>query len=81
MKINGLEKELQRVYGTVEGSRVLRTVMPGILADFLKMYKKAAAGSTVREEYRLEDGKGTIVLTAEKTGSEPVVDAAFIQGR
>lgn len=81
MKISGLEKELQRVYGTVEGSRVLRTVMPGILADFLKMYKKAAAGSTVREEYRLEDGKGTIVLAAEKTGGEPVVDTSFIQGR
>ncbi len=77
MKINELEKELQRTYGAAEGTRVFRTVLPGILADFLKMYKKAAAGSTVQEEYHLEDGKGTIVLSAVKTGGEPAIEAAF----
>ena len=77
MKINELEKELQRTYGAAEGTHVFRTVLPGILADFLKMYKKAVAGSTVQEEYHLEDGKGTIVLSAAKTGGEPAIEAAF----
>jgi hypothetical protein len=71
MKINELEKELQRTYGAAEGTHVFRTVLPGILADFLKMYKKAAAGSTVQEDYHLEDGKGAVVLQCRKVSGVP----------
>ena len=73
----GLEKDLQRAYGLQEGSRVFRTVLPGILGDFLKMLAAAPAGTRVQEEYRLEDGRGTIALSARKTGGSPEIEAVF----
>ena len=73
----GLEKELQKVYGQQEGSRVFRTVLPGILGDFLKMLAGVPTGTRVQEEYRLEDGKGVIVLTARRTGGSPEIEAVF----
>ncbi len=38
------------------------TIIPGILADFNKMLAKSGSGHEVTEEYRLEDGKGSVFL-------------------
>ena len=69
--MKSLQEELGRVYGTQEGMRISWTVMPGILADFRKMLDKAPAGRTVREEYRMEDGRISLRLEgrALATGS------------
>ena len=77
MTIAELERELQKCYGIREGSRVYRTVIPGILVDFLGMLKKAGVNEEVREEYRLEDGRGTIRLSARKTAGAPQINADF----
>ena len=65
--------QLKTWYGPDEGMRVWQTVMPGILADFNKMIS-AKPGSTVTEEYRLEDGRGVIILSGwqRKDGSAQI---------
>ena len=51
-------------------------VMPGILKDFRRMLEAAAPGETVREEYRLEDGKAAIFLTGRRnTAGEAEIEA------
>ena len=58
--MDGLLQELQDRFGHREGLRIFNVIMPGIMGDFNRMLKKAAAGSPVFEEYRLEDGSGVI---------------------
>ena len=60
-----IEKLKQR-YGEREGMRIFMTVMPGITADFRKMLQASPPGRTVREEYHIDDGKTTIVLTGTR---------------
>ena len=58
--------ELSKIYGIEEGIRMAGTVVPGILNDFRKMLSASAPGRTVREEYRLEDGRARVFLSGEK---------------
>lgn len=60
--MNALQDELGRIYGTQEGLRISWTIVPGILGDFRGMLVKAAAGRTVREVYRMEDGRADLKL-------------------
>ena len=78
MNIAGLEEELKKCYGQEEGMRVYRTIIPGILGDFAKVIRQAPPGSIAREEYRLEDGRGIIYMTAKKDRANPEIEAAFI---
>jgi len=58
-------------YGPQKGLQVYMTVMPGIMRDFTKMLDQRP-GEQLREEYRLEDGKGTLILNGSKTaGKDP----------
>ena len=75
MTVREIEQELIRCYGPSEGRRVYRTIVPGILGDFLRMYKKAALGSMVRETYILEDDRRKIHLSALKTREPAVINA------
>ena len=75
LRITDLEEELGRIYGKTEGHRVYQTIIPGILADFLKMVGKASVGKRVKEEYHLEDGRGTIILETVKTSGMPDIRA------
>ncbi len=75
MTVKEIEQELVRRYGLAEGQRVYQTIVPGILADYLKMYKKAKLGSMVRETYILEDGRGRIRLSALKTREPALINA------
>ena len=59
-------EKLKERYGEKEGMRVFMTVMPGITADFHKMLLAAPPGRRVREEYHIDDGKTTIVLTGTR---------------
>lgn len=65
-KLAKLEEELQAVYGEKRGAEVFQTVMPNIAADFHKTLGKAKPNTTITEEYRLDDGMGTIVLSGQK---------------
>ena len=60
--------QLDEIYGIGRGMEVYMTIMPGILADFDRMLG-AAKGTRVTEEYRLEDGKGSLYVTGKKTAN------------
>ncbi len=77
MKLYELENKLKLVFGSTEGQRLYQTIIPGILADFLKMYSAASPGRTVKEEYRLEDGSGIIILEADRTAGPADIRAEF----
>ena len=64
-----LIQKLDKLYGTGNGTRICMTILPGILGDFQKMLAASAPDSPVREEYRLEDGKGTLILTGMRKAS------------
>ena len=73
-----LIQELDARYGAGSGAKICMTVLPGILADFQKMLTSAAPGKTMREEYRLDDGKGSILLSGVRTPSGKLeLEAAF----
>ena len=57
---------LDDIYGKGRGMGVYTRIMPGILADFDRMLKKAVIGKKVSEQYNLEDGKGIILVSGTK---------------
>ena len=65
MQFAELEEALRPLYGGDAG-RVYRTVVPPVMADFLKMVAKAGPDAAVTESYNLEDGRGALVLTCTK---------------
>ena len=58
--------QLDDIYGKGRGMGVYTRIMPGILADFDRMLKKAPIGEKVSEQYNLEDGKGIILVSGTK---------------
>ncbi len=60
--------QLDEIYGSGKGMNVYTTIMPGILADFDRMLGKAK-GAQVTEEYRLEDGKGSLYVTGKRSAN------------
>lgn len=56
---------LSTIYGINEGLRMAGIVVPGIINDFEEMVKKAAEGTIVKEEYRLEDGRAVIFISGK----------------
>ena len=60
-----LIENFRRWYGPEKGLKVYMTVMPGILADFEKMLS-ARPGERLLEEYRLEDRRGTVIVSGRK---------------
>ena len=78
MNTEALIQKLNELYGDEQGMKVYVTIMPGILADFKKMLSSAAPGEEISEEYRLEDGKGTVVVTGMRNASGEIrMDAAL----
>lgn len=69
MANNQLMEQLKKKYGQKAGTRIYLTVVPGILADFKKVLKKAAPDEVVCETYNFEDGDGAIVVTGSKSAS------------
>ncbi len=59
---------LDEIYGPGKGMSVYMNIMPGILADFDKILGKSK-GSMVTEEYRLEDGKGSLYVTGRRSAN------------
>ena len=74
--LNALTAAFASVYGSAEGNRVCMTVLPGVLKDFQHLLTAAAPGAPVREEYRLEDKRATLVL--EGRGGEKDVSAQLL---
>ena len=60
--------QLDEIYGSGKGMNVYTTIMPGILADFDQMLGKAK-GAQVTEEYRLEEGKGSLYVTGKRSAN------------
>jgi len=78
MQFSELEAALRPLYGNDAG-RVYRTVVPPVMADYLKMIAKAGPDAVVTESYNLEDGRGTIVLTCTKrAGAAGPVDVRLV---
>ena len=65
MDTQNIINQLDEIYGPSKGFEVYTNIMPGILADFDRMLK-GAKGLQVTEEYRLEDGKGSLYVTGKK---------------
>ena len=61
-----LTGKLDLLYGAGNGTKVCMTILPGILADFQKMLAASAPGTKLQEEYRLDDGKGTLLLSGSR---------------
>ena len=70
--MQNLISDIERIAGADKVSHYQITVLPQILADFHKMLQKEAAGKTVREQYRMEDGSMEIELVGMKDASENV---------
>ena len=66
----------EKAYGPREGRRRYMAVMPGVMADFTACLSKAPGG-TLREEYRLDDGKGILILEGVKRSSGPEITVTF----
>ena len=60
--------QLDDIYGPGKGKEIFMTIMPGIIADFDRMLS-ATKGSLVTEEYRIEDGKGTLYVTGKRSAN------------
>ena len=71
-------QELIRRYGDAEGNRIFMTVMPSVLADFNGMLQSVPPGKEIRETYRLEDGKGALVLSGMRRENGPQIHAQLI---
>ena len=73
-----LKEALSKLYGE-EASKVMHTILPGILMDFQKVLDRGPAQSEIYEEYRLEDGKGIIKVFGTKlTNEKMTVDRILI---
>lgn len=71
-----LIRQLENIYGKGEGFKRYTTIMPGILADFNKLLKKAPVGKEITEDYHLEDGKGVIHVHGSKSANGQIaIDA------
>ena len=64
--------ELSKIYGLQEGLRMAGTVIPGIMNDFNQMLERSQCGETVREEYRLEDGRARVFVTGRRTDGNSI---------
>ena len=62
-----LMEELKKKYGSKEGTRIYLTIVPGILADFRKMLKKAEPEEEITETYRFEDGDGAVEVKGSRS--------------
>ncbi|MCR5649695.1 MAG: hypothetical protein K6F86_00765 [Lachnospiraceae bacterium] len=62
-------KQLDALYGPGKGLHVYNTIMPGIIADFNKMLASAPAGKEISEEYRLDDGKGSVIIKGKRSSN------------
>ncbi len=60
--------QLDDIYGPGKGMEIYMKIMPGILADFDRMLGRAK-GEQVMEEYRLEDGKGSLYVTGKRSAN------------
>ena len=69
-------RAFEAMYGPSEGRRRYFSVMAGVLSDFTKELDKNP-GRPMRETYRLDDGRGEITVSGEKTASGPRIDIAF----
>lgn len=63
MDVQKVIDELDSIYGSGSGMKVYTTIMPGILGDFNRMLEGSQKGMTLKEEYRLEDGKAVLYVT------------------
>lgn len=66
MDTEAVLSEFRKRYGSAEAMRVYLTVIPPVIADFKGMLEQSVPGTELTEEYRLEDGKGTIRLTGSR---------------
>ena len=53
-------------YPPEKRNHLINVIFPGILMDFHKMLTKSAEGKEVSEEYRLDDGSMSILLSGIK---------------
>ncbi len=67
MANNPLLGQLQKRYGTKEGTRIYLTIVPGILSDFKKELQGKPEGEEITETYRFEDGDGGVVVKGSRT--------------
>lgn len=71
-------KQLDQIYGPGKGTKVYNTIMPGIFSDFNNMLKKVPVGREISEEYRLEDGKASVIVKGmRKTGNDYTISATL----
>lgn len=74
-----LIERLDTLYGTGNGTKICMTILPGILTDFQKLLAASVPGIKLQEEYRLDDGKGTLLLTGiRKPSGEMNIDAELL---
>lgn len=78
MEFDTIAAAFEKVYGPKVGRQKCFTVLPGVLADFQKMTAAAAPGHRVREEYRLDDGRGILILTGPGRGKPEDISIEFI---
>ena len=78
MEFERIAAAFEEVYGPGIGRQKCFTVLPGVLADFHKMTAAAAPGRRVREEYRLDDGRGVLILTGPGRGKPEDVSIEFL---
>lgn len=60
--MSGFIRELRLAVGDKKIFHYQTVVLPSIFADFHKMLKNSAAGETVKEEYKMEDGSFSVLL-------------------
>ena len=79
MNTDKIIRELEKIYGSEKGGKIYMTIMPGILADFNKMLRRASTGQKVTEKYQIEDNKAAIVLNGSRKAKDDFdIDAEVV---
>lgn len=69
------------LYGDPRGDAVCDTVLPGVMADFRRALSRGPEGHPAREVYRLDDGRGEVVIEGRREPGGLVVTALYVAGR
>ena len=79
--IGNAQAAFAALYGKTKAAAVCAAVVPGVMKDFRRMLEAAAEGGTVRETYRLDDGRGEVSLAGCRESDGLYLTALSVGGR
>ena len=73
-------RAFRKLYGDPRGDAVCDTVLPGVMADFRRALSRGPEGRPIREVYRLDDGRGEVIIDGCREGGAVVIHSLHVAG-